>query len=374
MSKEKEATTWYKFFLSVKKYFKKLLIFNFSVVLLAVIVSFIVPKWYKASTTILPTGNNPGGIGALSALGSLGGLASGLLGGGVSSDINRYLAILKSRNLRERVIKKYNLMAEYGSDNMEEALKAFDDNLKVDVGDEMQIEISFLDKNQDRVADITNYIVHCLDSTNISLSVQEAKNNREFISSRLRIAIDSLLLLQNNLKNFMQRNGVLDIENQVIIGLQSIGEFRTELLQKQVEFNVAKKQLRKNNAILRKLQTELDALRTQYEKFFSDSLSKDRLVPPLSKIPDLYVKFIWLKKQIEYYEKVIEFLGPQYEQAKIQEAKTIPTLQILDYAIRPEKKHLPKRWLIVLITMFLSGIVSIYYVYWKEYIYDRYFT
>lgn len=374
MIEGKEASSGYKFLSSIKIHLKKLLIFNFLIILLAIAISFIIPKWYKASATILPTGNNSGGIGTLSALQSLGGLASGLLGGGISSDINRYLAILKSRNLREKVIRKYNLMREYGSKNMEEALKEFDDNLKVDVGNEMQIEISFLDKNQNKVADITNYIVHCLDSTNISLSVQEAKNNREFINSRLKIAIDSLLLLQNQLKNFMKKHGVLDIENQVIVGLQSIGELRTELLQKQVEFDVAKKQLRKNNALLRKLQTELEVFQKQYKKFFSDSLSKNRLIPPIDKIPDLYIKFSWLKKQIEYYEKIIEFLAPQYEQAKIQEAKTIPTIQILDYAVRPEKKYLPKRWLIVLITMLLSTTLSIYYVYWKEYIYNRYFT
>ncbi len=370
---KKEESNWYKFLISIKKYYKNLFIFNFTVVLLAVIISFIVPKWYKASTTILPTVNNSGGLGALSMLGDLGGLASGFLGG-ASSDINRYLAILKSRSLREKVIKKYNLIKEYGCENMEEALREFDDNLEVEVGDEMQIKISFLDKNQDRVAQMTNYIVQCLDSANISLSIQEAKNNREFIRSRLQVAIDSLLILQEQLKNFMEKNGVLDIENQVIIGLQNIGELQAEMLQKQIELEIAKKQLSKNNSILRKLSTELAAIKDQYKKFFYDSVSQDRLVPPLSKVPELSIQFIWLKKQIEYYEKVLEFLGPQYEQAKIQEAKTIPTLQILDYAVRPEKKHIPKRWLIVLIAMILSSTLSVYYVYWKEYIYNRYFT
>ncbi|HGY56415.1 MAG TPA: hypothetical protein ENK44_11965 [Caldithrix abyssi] len=366
-------SNWYRFIQTFRKYLKNLIIFNFVVVSLSVLIALIIPKWYKSTTVILPTTESEGGFNALSALGDLGGLATGFLGGS-TVDINRYLAILKSRNLREKVITKYNLIDEYGCDNMEEALEAIDDNLEVEVGDEMQIEISFLDKNQDNVADMTNFIVHCLDSLNISLSTQEAKNNRQFIQSRLNLVIDSLMILQNGLKSFMEKNGILDIENQLITGIENIGQIQIAMLQKQIELNVSKQQLNKNSKVLQKLEAELAEYKKQYDKFFSDSVGQDRLIPPLNKVPELSMEFLWLKKQIEYYIQIIEFLGPQLEQAKIQEAKTIPTLQILDRAVRPEKKHLPIRWLIVLITMVLSSTLSVYYVYWKEYIYGRYFS
>ena len=367
---EQTDSVWFGFWESIQKNFKNLIIFNSIILILAVIISFIVPKWYKATAVILPATTQTSGLDLLKSLGGVGGLASGLFVGN-SPDINRYLTILKSRTLKEKVIQKYNLIKEYGSENMEEAIKEFEDNLDVEVGDEMQVEISFLDKNQNRVAEMTNYIVHCLDSINITLTVKEAKTNKEFINSRLNIVIDSLKLLQNELKTFMEKYGVLDLENQVIVGLQSIGEVHSMLLQKQIELDVARKQMRKDNLALKKLKTELSVLKNQYKKFFHDSLNKDRLVPPLTEIPELYVKFFWLKKQIEYYEKLIEFLAPQFENAKIQEAKTIPTLQILDYAVRPEKKHLPKRWLIVLIALVLSVTFSIYYVYWREHIFTR---
>ncbi len=369
---KQQESVWLNFYKVIKTYFKKLIIFNSVILLFAVIIALILPKWYKATTVILPKESSEGAFSALSALGGdLGGFASGFLGG-APLNVNRYLAILKSRSLREKIIKKFNLIEEYHSKNMEEALKGIDDNIKIDVGDEMQIEISFIDKNQDRVAEIANYIVKCLDSTNIALSVKEAKNNKEFIKSRFNIVIDSLIILQKELKDFMEKNKVLDIENQVIIGLQNIGEIKLQLLQKQIEFDVARKQLSNTNTLLKRLKDELNVIEKYYNNFFIDTVSQERLVPPLTKIPELYIKFTWLKKQIEYYEKVLEFLGPQYEQAKIQEAKTIPTLQILDRAVRPEKKHLPKRWLIVLIALILSLSFSLYYVYWREYIYKRF--
>lgn len=70
-----------------------------------------------------------------------------------------------------------------------------------------------------------------------------------------------------------------------------------------------------------------------------------------------------MQRSIDYYAKLIEYLGPQYEQSKIEEKKDIPTLQILDYAVRPERKAKPKRSLIVIITGFISGILlSSFYI------------
>ena len=63
--------------------------------------------------------------------------------------------------------------------------------------------------------------------------------------------------------------------------------------------------------------------------------------------------------------KIMEFILPQFEQAKIQEAKDTPTVQILDEAVQPIKKHRPKRMIIVLFYGLLSFIFSILYFYFK---------
>jgi uncharacterized protein involved in exopolysaccharide biosynthesis len=55
-------------------------------------------------------------------------------------------------------------------------------------------------------------------------------------------------------------------------------------------------------------------------------------------------------------EMLFELLTKEYELAKIEEAKSIPTIQVLDGAVVPEKKSKPKRTQMIL----LAGVVSLF--------------
>ncbi len=80
-----------------------------AVFILSIIVSLLLPKSYVATARILPPPEQSSSMsGLLSQVGgSLGGLASGILGGGgSSSDI--YVGILGSRTVADNIIKKYN--------------------------------------------------------------------------------------------------------------------------------------------------------------------------------------------------------------------------------------------------------------------------
>ncbi|MCZ7614320.1 MAG: hypothetical protein M5T52_12495 [Ignavibacteriaceae bacterium] len=49
-------------------------------------------------------------------------------------------------------------------------------------------------------------------------------------------------------------------------------------------------------------------------------------------------KFLRLYRDIEIYTAILEFIVPIYEQAKLEEQKNIPVLQVIDYGVVPEKK------------------------------------
>ncbi len=53
-------------------------------------------------------------------------------------------------------------------------------------------------------------------------------------------------------------------------------------------------------------------------------------------------------------ETVFEILTRQYEAARVQEAKEIPTVKVLDAADVPEKKSYPPRLLIVMLGLLVS--------------------
>jgi uncharacterized protein involved in exopolysaccharide biosynthesis len=71
----------------------------------------------------------------------------------------------------------------------------------------------------------------------------------------------------------------------------------------------------------------------------------------LSGIDDL------LSREAKIKEMLYELLTQEYELAKIEEAKSMPTIQVLDEAVVPEKKSKPQRRQMVM----LSGVTSLFF-------------
>lgn len=331
------------------------------VTVLAIVLSLILPKWYSATAVILPPSSGQSTLGAAALLGNLG--FGNILGENQSQ--SRYLAILKSKSLLAAVAKKFNLQEKYGCDNMEKTLQQLEGNMQVDVGDEMQISVTFFDKDQEMVAKIANYAVHILDSLNIMLATTQANNNRQFIESRVNIVLDSLSILENEITRFMKKNDLLSINEQVSVAITKAADLKAQMMSKEIELAVAKKLLDKNSSQIAKLKLQLQSIQSAYNQFFSDA-TKNKLFPNLENIPELEKEYIRLKRKAEYFTKLLEYLGPQYEQAKIEAAKTVPTVQVLDQAVRPERKVKPKRAKIVIISFVISLILSLYIAYFRS--------
>ncbi|HEX6879318.1 MAG TPA: lipopolysaccharide biosynthesis protein, partial [Terriglobales bacterium] len=77
--------------------------------------------------------------------------------------------------------------------------------------------------------------------------------------------------------------------------------------------------------------------------------SVDELYPPLRKLPLLGVRYYELVRRARIQESVFEALTKQFEIARVQEAREIPTVKVLDQADVPEKKSFPPRIVIILL-------------------------
>ncbi len=347
---------------TIWKWKAKIIFFVFIVTSLSIGISLLLPKWYKAQAIVLSPVTSDTAISPMTnILGNLG--LGGVMGG--DSNVFRYLAIIKSRSLRESVIRKFDLVRHYKSKNEELAHKKLDKYMYFEVGDENQVVISIIDKDQDLVADLTNYVIYCLDSLNIELSVSNARNNRVFMETRVNSIMDSLEIISQNLADFMKKNGILSIEDQVSVGVEQAAFLKSAIIQKEVELEVAQKSYGYNNPTVNLLKFELNSLHGKYKDFIGNN-SIESLIPNFSDVPDLQRKLLKMQRQIEYYTRLIEYLGPMYEQQKFEEAKNIPTLQVLDNAIRPELKAKPKRATIVIIVFLLSSIFAVTYAIIKE--------
>ncbi|MBT3169335.1 MAG: hypothetical protein HN952_05710 [Candidatus Cloacimonetes bacterium] len=326
------------------------------VTMLSVTISLFLPLWYKSTTTIMiPSGggNSFGGLGA-----SLSSFGLGNVFGG-SEDQLKIMTILKSKKMLELLDEKFDFQAKYEEKYKFKTYKKLKSNYRVEVGEEDQIFISILDTDQNKVADMSNYVVHCLDSLNIAFNTSKAKNNREFVENRINITMDSLSFYENKTTDFMEENGIISLNEQLIVEVEKAAEMKAEIMAQEIELALKKEMLSPQNQQIKALEISLNLLSAKYDDFFKDT-SNDKLLINLGNVPNLQKQFARLKRKVMYFSKLLEFLAPQYEQAKIEEVRNIPTIQVIDEAKRPEWKTKPKRAKFVVVFFTISLILSCY--------------
>jgi len=329
-------------YLEILLRWKNFIILN--TVIIAMVISgitLLMPNWYKATASILPPKQQDifgSAIGANPIL-------RGLTGGRPLSSFGRvtggynYLAILKSRTTMEDVINKFDLMKVYDiSDrSMDKAVRALEENTLFETQDDDNITIDVYDKDPQRAADMANYFVEILNSTSIKLGTQEARNIREFIGRRLEQCRKDLRQAEDSLKVFQEKNDIIIAEYAGNTSIAAYAELYAMKAKKQIEVAVLEKKVTPDNQLLMQYKAELR------------ELSKK-----LSTFPEIGLEGVRLYREVITQEKILEFLLPIYEQARIDEQKDVPVLLVLDKASPPQRKAKPQRVLIIIAVTFLS--------------------
>jgi len=81
------------------------------------------------------------------------------------------------------------------------------------------------------------------------------------------------------------------------------------------------------------------------------------------------VTFADLNKRTRVQEAVFETLTKQYELAKVQEAKEIPTVKVLDMPDIPGKRSFPPRILTIILTTVLAFVGGVMWVFGRTFWY-----
>jgi len=334
----------------------------FLTAIISVGISLLLPKWYLAMTTILPPQQDITGLG-LSSLAlnvPLGGF--GMFG--ESEEALLCIAILNSRSVMEVVAKKFDLMSVYKTKNMERTLESLAFKTDVEVQKEGTISIGVLDSDPQRSADMANFFVVTLDSVNSNLQVEKARNDRLFIGRRLEQNKADMKAAEEALNRFQKENGAIALPEQTEGLVTAAAELQARIVLTEVELRVKEKALSANHYKIHESKNELTELNKKLDEMMygfkknkeSQTLKNElkSVFPPLADIPDLGMEYLRLYREVQVQNKIYELLVEQHERAKIKEARDTPTIQILDPAIKPERKAKPKRALIVLASVLLS--------------------
>jgi uncharacterized protein involved in exopolysaccharide biosynthesis len=344
----------------------------------ACVVALLLPLHYEGVTKIVPGENQGGSTGLLAKLGGAAGPAGGGLGLGLDPTSllglktpgALYIEIMKSRTVQDRLIDRFNLRRHYwmtgrwwpntyyATRKKLTSFTDFEEDKKSGV-----ITLTYTDYDKRTAAAIANAYVEELNRLAADLNTSDAHRERVFLEERLKSAKQDLDQASLALSQFSSKNTVMDPQNQGRSMMDAAARIQGELIARESELRGLKEIYSDDNVKVRTLRAQIGELQAQLKKLMGGSAtgpaeaagSGAELYPSMRTLPVLGNQYADLYRQTRIQETVYEFLTQQYEMAKIQEAKELPTVRVMDLAVPPERKSGPIRTLVVILSV-LAGL------------------
>lgn len=358
-------------FLARRRFLGKALLFGLAA---GCLIAFLVPSRYESTVQLMPPDSqSSSGLAMLAALtgksGGVGAIAGDLLGAKSSGAL--FVGVLGSKTVQDRLSEQFDLKKVYSVKLEEDVRKILTENTDL-VEDRKSgiISITVTDHDPARAAAISQAYTTELNRLVVSLSTSSAHRERVFLEERLTSVKHDLDEAAKNFSQFSSKNSTIDIKEQGRAMVEAASVLQGQMIAAQSELKGLEQIYTPGNVRVRAVQARISELQTQLDKLGGKGYGEpgqkqgvDSLYPSIRELPILGVAYADLYRQAKIQEVVFETLTQQYELAKVQEAKEIPSVKVLDAARLPEKKSFPPRFAITGLTgvVFLAvAMMSIY--------------
>lgn len=244
---------------------------------------------------------------------------------GEDDQAEQLLQILNSNSIRDRIMRKFDLMRHYDIDSTSDVrysnlFKEYDDNITFRRTEFMAVQISVYDKDPQMAADIANTIASLLDSAKNDIMRQRSVKGFKVVEAEY---------------NSMQAEKDKIVDSLITLGSLGVNdvEYQSQVLNQQFAIAI----MNGNRSAQAALQKKLDVL---------------------GKYGGIYMA---LKNSLEFKTEQLILLETKYKQAKVDAEENLPQKFIVSDAYKAERKSYPMRWLIILVStvsaLFMSIIV-----------------
>ncbi len=329
-------------------------------IVISAIVAFLLPLNYESSVSLMPPESLGGGGSMLAALAAKASPGLAALAGnmfGINENGALFVGLVRSRTVQDHIVDRFNLQKVYWSRYKEDARKRLNKNTEAEEDRKSGvISITVTDESPQRAHDIAQAYLEELDRLVSEVSVSSARRERMFIEQRLTVVKGDLEDAEKQFSVFASKNTTLDIKEQSKAMVDAAALLQGQMIAAESEMHGLEQIYSSNNVRVRALKARVDELKTQLQKLGGTDASLlpgapqgDEFYPSIRKLPLLGVEWADLYRRTKIQETVYELLSQQYELARIQEAKEIPTVNVIDAANLPQRKSSPHRLLIILV-------------------------
>jgi uncharacterized protein involved in exopolysaccharide biosynthesis len=345
--------------------------------LLALGLALLTPNEYQSSAELMPLDQQSlSNVSMLNALAGAGNLAPGMMGSLVSgrSPGATAVGILKSDQARDDLINRFDLRSVYHVKYYEDARTKLADRstLEEDKTNGI-ISITVMDRDRYRARDLAQAYVEELNMLLNTMNTSSSHRERVFLEGRLQGLKTDLDASSRELSQFSSRNATLSPKDQGVVLFESAGRLQGQLIAAEGELSALKTMYSDDNvrvkgarANIAELQAQLSKMgrqgQAEDDKHGNSDLGTSELFPSIREMPLLGATYADLYRRVTMEEAIYETLTKQYEMAKVQEAKEIPSVKVLDMPAVPERKTFPHRSVFVLVGTLLAAILGILWI------------
>lgn len=321
--------------------------------------SYLLPAYYEAQTSVLP------GLSSESELNfnSFGQMFPFLNLPPAENKADLYVQILRSRTVGERIITRFHLQKEWHEASLEKALKKLASHTSMVSTREGMILLSYESRSPEQAARIANAYIEELDRVNRETNTSRARSARLYIEEQLQKTEKELADASRDLADFQLQHKTIDLAEQLKAAIEQAAELKGKIIAKEVQLGILRQNMKTGNPRVQELETEIQQLRLQYDRlqFGGDRplTERNEFFVAFSEAPEISLQLADLMRRVKIKETVFELLNQQYYQAKIEEAKNTPTIQVLDRAKIPERKSRPFRLLIALTGFLIGAMITV---------------
>jgi capsule polysaccharide export protein KpsE/RkpR len=308
-------------------------------------------------------------VGRGSPPGGLAGLASGLLGGRTNGAL--FITLLHSGTISGHLIDRFQLQHVYRERYVDDTAKKL--ARKTTISEDAKsgvITIVVEDRDRKRARDLAQAYVDELNALVVTVDTSSARREREFIEQRLQTVNRELRQAQMEMSEFSTRNAAIDIKEQTRAMVDAGARLQGQLIESQSELDSLEQIYGNQNVRVRSAQARVSVLRRERERESDGDISQPsertgedaQPYPALRQLPALAVPWANLYRRVRIQETVYEMLSAQYETARIEEAKSVPTVSVIDPAGWPERKSSPHRLIIIVMSTTLALVMASLYL------------
>ncbi len=354
-----------------RKLLLRLVAFGF---LLSVAIAFLIPVRYEAVGRLMPPdqSSNVGArmIGALTAKAgdTVGGLASDLLG--AQNTAATLVGILASNTVQDELINRFDLRAVYSKKKYQTAREIL--ARRTDLLEDRRsgiITIRVQDSDPRRAAAIAQGYFDALNSRVSQLTTSSAHRERVFLEGRLQTVKQHLDEATLQLSRFSSKTKTFDPEIEGKAMLEAASNLQGQTIAAESELRGLEQVYGPENARVRAASAKVSELQSKLRRLNGSSLPEsaahdqsEEPYPSIEQLPILGNTYYDLARRAKIDEAIYEILTKEYELAKVEEAKEIPSIKVLDAPTVPESRSWPPRLFIVIFGTLVSMAVACLWV------------